>query len=137
MKKTPIYSTWRTMRERCNNPNAVNYDRYGGRGIKVCERWSSFENFYADMGDRPFPRAEIDRIDNDGDYEPGNCRWATRSQNGNNTSANRAITFRGKTQNIVQWAKEFGLSYPAVYQRLKLGWSIEKALTTPLYGAFA
>lgn len=85
------YSTWLAMRKRCENPKADNYERYGGRGIKVCERWKKFKNFYADMGMRPSEEYTIDRIDNDRGYEPGNCRWATYSeQNSNKRRKNAA-----------------------------------------------
>lgn len=94
--KTRIYSIWVTMIKRCRNPNAHAYERYGGRGITVCERWHTFTNFYADMGDPP-PKLTLDRIDNDKGYQPDNCRWATRSeQRLNSRNPNRAENFRKK-----------------------------------------
>jgi hypothetical protein len=80
MKKTAEYRIWNGMKSRCLNPNRKDYPRYGGRGVTVCERWLRFENFYADMGPRPSPKHSIDRIDNDGNYEPGNCKWATLAE---------------------------------------------------------
>jgi hypothetical protein len=89
----PEYNTWAGMHSRCENPKEAGYKNYGGRGITVCERWRSFENFYADVGDRPSPKHSIDRINNDGNYEPGNVRWATRTeQNRNRRPAKRKKT---------------------------------------------
>jgi hypothetical protein len=120
------------MRRRCNYPTHGSYKDYGGRGIKVCERWNnSFENFYADMGDRP-PGSQIDRIDNDGNYEPGNCQWSTRKEQNNNRRSNALFTYQGKTQTLQQWAEEYGIDKKLLWHRLNgLKWPIEKALTTP------
>lgn len=129
---TPEYAIWNNMRDRCQNPNSSNFADWGGRGITVCERWQSFENFYADMGARPSPRHSIDRIDNDGPYTSENCRWATQSQQSRNTRRTALITFNERTQARDDWAEETGLPGPTIQRRLDRGWSVEKALTTPL-----
>lgn len=114
MYDAQVYSCWEGVVQRCTNVNHKNYPHYGGRGIKVCDRWrNSFENFYADMGDMP-PDMTLDRIDNDGNYEPGNCRWATSKEQGRNKRSNRLI--EGKP--MVVWCEENSLRYHGVLGRL-------------------
>lgn len=130
--KTPEYSSWRSMRERCQNPNSKYYPRYGGCGIVICERWQTFENFREDMGLRPSLKHTIDRYpNNDGNYEPGNCRWATKKEQSRNTKTNRRLTYNGETKCVVEWAEQLGMSKLVILQRLRLGWSIERTLSTP------
>jgi hypothetical protein len=118
------------MKSRCNNPNVKSYPDYGGRGIVVCNRWMKFENFYADMGERPFAGAEINRIDNDGNYTPENCEWVTREKNLKNTRQNVIIEAFGKSMTESEWAKETGLDRTVISYRIKSGWDIERALKT-------
>lgn len=127
LHKSPAYSTWHGMHQRCYNPNHKAYHRYGGRGIKVCRRWHKFENFYADMGEPP-PRHELDRKNNDGPYSPKNCQWATRIQQQNNRSTNRSITIGGATKTVAQWARDVGLKHTTLAGRLDKGWSPERAI---------
>lgn len=115
------------MMTRCHNPNATNFHRYGGRGIKVCARWSVFEHFLADMGERPVGKT-LDRIDNDGNYEPENCRWATAEEQMNNCSINSHIDFAGRRQTVSQWAREIGICERALRYRINAGWPLERAL---------
>lgn len=131
MSKTSTYKSWCGMIERCENVNNTRYQAYGGRGISLCERWrSSFENFLEDMGERP-PGTSIDRIDNNGDYEPGNCRWATVKEQSLNRRSNKLITFQGVTKHLSAWAEETGLSADIISYRIKQGWDIDIALTAP------
>lgn len=116
---------------RCRNPNATGYAFYGGRGITVCERWHSFENFLADMGERP-KGTSLDRKDTDGHYEPGNCRWATKREQQNNQRGNHKITIAGRTMNVIEWCRELNVDEELVRSRLKIGWSPYKALTVPV-----
>jgi len=122
------------MKNRTTNSNNKSFHRYGGRGIKVCNRWSkSFENFIKDMGQRPTKNHSIDRIDNDGNYTPVNCRWATKKEQSNNTKTNRFITFNHETKTIAEWARKLNINYVTLLRRLSnLNWSIEKSLTTPV-----
>lgn len=114
MSKT--YSSWVSMRSRCNDPDATGYKNYGGRGISVCGRWSKFENFLADMGQRP-PRSTLDRIDNDADYGPDNCRWSTRSEQASNRRDAIKIEHNGETANIAAWAKKLGIHKATLLSR--------------------
>jgi hypothetical protein len=129
--RTPTYRSWRAMTARCTHPSNAKFTNYGGRGIKVCERWKSFPNFLADMGERP-AGTSIDRIDSNGNYEPGNCQWLDHSQNCAKSRANRLLTLDGKTQSVAAWARETGISRQAIYERLLTGWSVETALTKPM-----
>jgi hypothetical protein len=120
------------MLDRCRNPNVVEYKYYGGRGIKVCERWQVFENFFADLGAAAFEGASLERINNDGDYEPRNVRWATRYEQARNKSNNRLLSFKGQTKILAEWARDLGITPGALVYRLDYkGWSIEQSLTTP------
>jgi hypothetical protein len=130
--KTRAYGCWRSMMKRCYDPKHEAYGRYGGAGILVCERWHRFENFLADMGEAP-PGHSIDRKDNDKGYAPDNCRWATMQEQQNNRSTNVWLTLGDRTQTATQWAAELGMTVQAIRCRLnKLGWPVEKALTTPV-----
>lgn len=126
--RTPEYVAWQSMKSRCGNPQAQNYRHYGGRGIEVCQRWQeSFEAFLADMGERPSPKHSLDRIDNDGNYEPGNCRWATQKTQLTNRRTGRPARFPGLSERI----RRAGLTNNVVYARLRRGWDLERALSTP------
>lgn len=132
MRQSPTYKAWAAMKTWCSNPNQDFYHRYGGRGITVCERWlHSFENFLADMGEKP-EGMTLERKNSDGYYEPSNCVWATPKEQANNTSRNHYVEWRGETKTLVQWAEEIGLTQDALRNRLKRGWPVEKALTQPL-----
>lgn len=133
MSKTSEASIWRNMKYRCNNPNASNYANYGGRGIKVCDRWlESFENFFEDMGERPSKEHSLDRIDNTKGYSPDNCRWATSKEQARNRRDCRLITFRGVTKSVIEFCEEYKLQHRQLLSRLESGWDIEKALTSPI-----
>ena len=125
----PEYASWSGMKARCYNPHEKNYHNYGGRGILVCERWrTSFLTFWEDMGPRPSPRHSIDRIDNDGNYEPANCRWATRTQQGNNRRGNVYITYHGETHTHQEWARLLGIPLSTLRNRLRFHWPLDEVL---------
>ncbi len=130
MRNTPEYRSWTHMRDRCYRETDKRYKNYGGRGISVCDRWrKSFTAFYEDMGKRPTDKHSIDRIDNNGNYEPNNCRWATKQEQADNRSNGYRFTYGGKTLTIRQWSNESGIAYDTLRQRLlRYKWSIEKAL---------
>lgn len=120
--KKPEYHLWSLMKQRCTNPNTDKYDRYGGRGIKVCDRWmNSFENFYADMGPRPSTEHTIERENNNGNYEPNNCRWATKTEQANNRSSNTFIELNGQKVTIADASRELGVKYNTLLARVKRG----------------
>ena len=118
------------MRERCNNPTHMSYKNYGGRGVAICERWDKFENFFADMGERPSPKHSLDRIDNDGNYEPNNCRWATRSQQNGNRQHTKRFAWAGQQMAPVEIYRDSkpNISFRAFLYRLSRGRPVEQAL---------
>ena len=134
--RTPEYGIRISMLQRCYNTLDKRYYDYGGRGIQVCDRWldpeNGFLNFLDDMGPRPSPKHSLDRIDNDKNYCPENCRWSTMKEQSRNRRNNAMITHEGKTQCIADWTEEAGLPKGVLGGRLKKGWSVEKAITTPV-----
>ena len=132
-KRTAEFSIYVGILERCFNQNSEAYPDYGGRGITVCDRWhKSFAAFLADVGCRPGKQYSMDRWpNNNGNYEPGNVRWATQSQQCRNKRNNRILTLNGESKTLTDWAESYGISDDAIYSRLKRGWSVERTLTTP------
>jgi hypothetical protein len=129
-----LYRIWTGMKTRCDNPSRKAYPQYGGRGISVCSEWANSYEAFRDWALRSgyADDLSIDRIDNNGNYEPANCRWATREQQSNNRRSNRLITANGATKTMAEWARESGIRYTIIYKRLKHGWSEEKAVLTPV-----
>lgn len=133
LSHTAEYRAWQTMRLRCTDPKHRAYPAYGGRGITVCDSWlNDVRAFYRDMGPKPTPSHELDRIDNDGPYSPENCRWTTRKRNSRNRRSSRLLTHDGRTQTVAAWASETGLPSDTLYKRLAAGWTTRRALTTPV-----
>jgi len=129
-KFTRTYICWAQMKARCLSPGATRYERYGGRGIKVCDRWLDFEGFLADMGECP-EGMTIERRDNNGNYDIDNCYWATYRAQNNNNSRTTYVEYKGKRQSLSFWAEEYGIHLKTLRSRLfELGWDVQRALET-------
>lgn len=128
----PEFIVWSGMRQRCNDSGCEAYSNYGGRGIRVDKAWDDFAMFLANMGARPSPSHTLERINNDGNYEPGNCKWETRQGQSRNTRRTAQLTFQGRTASMVEWSEVLGISYYAIRARRSRGWSDEKILSTPI-----
>lgn len=127
--KEPTYSVWSGMLNRCRNPNSPKFYSHGGRGITVCDKWLEFEEFYADMGDKP-EGCSLDRIDNSKGYCKENCRWATPKQQARNTRANKILTWNDEKLCVAEWAEKLNMSPKLIYQRMANGWSVGRTLST-------
>lgn len=133
-RRTRLYSTWTGMKTRCTNKNCAKYKNYGGRGIKICDEWlNNFQSFYDWAMENGYrDDLSIDRINNDGNYEPSNCRWIKMEEQASNKTTNHLIAYNGKTDTISGWARELGVSRCLLKDRIcRYGWSVERALTTP------
>jgi hypothetical protein len=131
MSGSRVYAIWEGMKARCSNPSSQYWHRYGGRGIKVCDRWKLFENFFADVGEPPTESHSIGRINNDGDYEPSNVQWETAEQQNHNKVLNHKVTIDGVTKTLTQWAQENGLKPSTVMSRVAYGWNDIDAVSVP------
>ena len=125
---THEHFVWKGINQRCND---TNNPKYGGRGIRVCQRWMDFANFFADMGECP-EGFSIERIDNDGDYSPENCKWATVKEQANNRRTSNLVTYQGRTQTLTAWCGDLNLPISTIESRIKRGWTPEKAFTKPI-----
>jgi hypothetical protein len=131
-RQSAEYVVWQGMMARCRPSNASKFRHHAGRGITVCDRWHSFESFILDMGQRPYPKATIERINNDIGYQPDNCRWASWTDQANNKQTSKRYTVNGVTGTRAELCRHFGMRYGAVKQRMNtLGWTIEAALSVP------
>lgn len=127
---TRAHACWKSMKARCLNPLETGYKYWGGRGITICEKWLTFEGFFEDMGEAP-EGMTIGRRDNDGNYEPGNCRWETQVQQQRNRRSNRRLSWRGETLCVSEWSERLGISRRTIQSRLADGWDTERSLATP------
>lgn len=132
MTGSPEWKSWAHMRSRCNNPDDPSYPDYGGRGIRVCKRWDGFPSFFKDMGFKPSRGHSIHRVNNDDNYSPNNCRWATKLEQAQNKRNNRFLTFQGKTLCMAEWGRVMGFGTSVISQRLRYGWTVERAVGTPV-----
>jgi hypothetical protein len=135
MTNSPEYGVWSKMRRRCSDPAESSYPYYGGRGIRVCDRWQGkdgFANFLGDMGRRPSVKHQIDRIDSDGNYEPANCRWATKTENIRNRSNTKTITLNGVTKSRAEWSELYGIPLYVAAKRERAGWKLEDIFSLPV-----
>lgn len=136
LSKHPLYEIWHGVVKRCTDSSSGNYSYYGGRGITVCQEWHDVENFHAWAIENGWePGLEIDRIDDNGQYCPSNCRFVTRSENMRNTRANHNLTLNGITRCIIEWSEITGIKYRTILSRKRYGWSDEKTLTTAVHGS--
>lgn len=130
---TSEYNIWKGIKLRCTKRSHASFSNYGGRGITVCDSWrTSFENFLADVGLRPSTQHQLDRIDNDGNYEPANCRWSTVTENARNKRNSLKLSHNSSTRTLVEWSEITGIKYRTLRMRVELGWSSERALTPQL-----
>ena len=132
MSRTALYYSWLGMKHRCLHPKTINYKDYGGRGITICEKWLDFEGFYEDMHKTYKEGLTIDRIDNNGNYCPENCRWSTRAEQANNRNYNIKITYNNETHTALEWARIYGIRPGTFYGRIYLGWDIDDLFNRPI-----
>ena len=134
MSNSRLYRIWRNMKNRCYNPNVERYNRYGGRGIKICDEWKDdFQVFYEwSMNHGYSDKLSIDRIDTNGNYSPNNCRWITMPEQADNKSNSRLFEFNNSAHTVSEWSEKTGISRDVIWNRIKRGWSIDKVLTQPV-----
>lgn len=132
--ETRTYRSWKSMMRRCFSEKNKNYNHYGGRGIKVCENWRDYSKFLSDMGERP-PKMTLERKDNNGNYEPGNCLWASRLSQTRNRRVTVSLSHNGETKSVAEWAEFLQVPYGRLKARIKYGWPADKVLFTPLFAS--
>jgi hypothetical protein len=134
LSKSKEYRAWQSMKDRCHNPRNPRFRDYGGRGIRVCEKWrNDFSSFYKDVGHMPSAGYEADRKNNEGDYDPRNFRWATLKEQARNKRTSHNITYKNQTRTLAEWSEMMGISRSVLHYRLKKGWSVERVLTKKVH----